>query len=363
MAILLPEDQVPIIQAPVDSTGLVKKIVNNIKVSISPAVYVPLGPSNVPSEFQSKIGTGPSDPITITFGSPISNVSITIIGESFPGHITRALDTNGNTIAEYVSANNAINDDGNIMQFSGDELHTVSLSGNNITSVLLIPVQFADYVGYKNITIPTQNVIKKILPITPIDGPAPIIPVVIPVATPISIPDPTPIPAPVIPTEDPAPDVTPTTITIADSTPTSTAPIPTVTIIPAPVVSNTIRAKIIKDCYDIFPSFSPFVHSYNIGTISGDAGIIYKIRNNTTNATLQITLTIPDYIECNIGNSFIINALTIQSFALKFSESIFNIHISEAQNKILRENITLQVQVINPPDEPILVSSILPNLS
>src|ERR1035438_9254612 len=124
IATMFPEDQItaPVV-VPATGKAIINKVVNNIQLSINPAVYYPIGPSNVPSEFQSKIGSGPSDPIRIAFGSPIAQFSITIIGESFPGHTVQGLDTNDNVVIQYTSlAGVAMNDNGNLMAFSGDEL-------------------------------------------------------------------------------------------------------------------------------------------------------------------------------------------------------------------------------------------------
>src|ERR1019366_3289670 len=241
MAIHLPEDDITApVSVPVTGKAVIFKVVNNISFNIAPAIYYPIGPSNIPSEFQSKLGTGPSNPINIRFDSPIGQFSITIVGESFPGHTVQALDTNDNVIAQYTSlANVAMNDNGSLMAFSGDELHTVSLTVNTnvIASIILTPLPWADYVGYKNINIDYAAIIPTISPISPVIyvplPVAPLAPVVTPVV-PVVVPDSTPVVAPVVDTTPVIPDSTPAAVVITSDPiipQVNPTPIPSVTIV------------------------------------------------------------------------------------------------------------------------------------
>jgi hypothetical protein len=94
--------------------------------------------------FQSDVGTGASNPITITLSAPINWVSIVILDPDFNGNMMRAYDAQGTLVSEVDFPSDGT--PGVLTQSSQ------GTGGGNIVRVELIPAP-ADYVAYDKLQV------------------------------------------------------------------------------------------------------------------------------------------------------------------------------------------------------------------
>lgn len=104
---------------------------------------VPYQPGNPFGDFQSDFGTGASNPITITFSSPVRNVSITADDPTYAGNMVIAYDSVGNEIMRSNFAYSGA--PGNYIE------STRLLAVSQIKSIHLVPAA-ADYVAYSGLS-------------------------------------------------------------------------------------------------------------------------------------------------------------------------------------------------------------------
>jgi len=165
------------------------KIVNGIVCTLAPAVPRTIGPSGAPIEFASDNGTGVSLPITITFNYDVQQFSITVVGQSFPGHTINAYNKFGSLIDTRISTPDTF-DTGLL---GGNSTETITVNpGNPISKIELIPSTL-DFVGYKGMSlVPAPGAVLQNGPVqqnqpiqSPVPAPVPTVPVV---TTPPAIP-------------------------------------------------------------------------------------------------------------------------------------------------------------------------------
>jgi len=159
------------------------KIVNGIVCTLAPAVPRTRGPSGQPVEFASSTTEGVSSLITITFNYDVQQFSITVVGQSFPGHTINAYNKFGSLIDTRIST--PVDFDNGFI--GGSSTETITVNPNNpISRIELIP-NSQDFVGYKDISVvPAPGAILQNAPIQqnqPIQSPVPVSPPTVPVVT------------------------------------------------------------------------------------------------------------------------------------------------------------------------------------
>ena len=245
-------------------------IINGTAATISPAVQVTSGPSGQPANFQSQLGTGVSQPITITFARPVSSFSVTIVGQSYNPHVAAAYDSYGRLV-DSVTTNTTNPDNG-----GGGGTSGVTLRGSDIAKVILTPPP-ADYVAYMADIAVTPSVSAP----PPVYAPPPE-----PRHPPVSYQAPV-----VAPPVSPPVNVPP--------------PVPSVVHTPPIATPGIIRATKVSQMYTITPNTFTNDILYLIGEVQSTFFQSYTLTNITTNADLSVTVRVPKYLRCNTSTSLV----------------------------------------------------------
>lgn len=348
------------------STGL-SLTVNGITCALTTAVFVTAGPNGQPAQFSSRGNSGPSYPIYIDFDTPLSQVSIQVVGLSFPGHITNAYDANHNLLISVVT-NPTIPDFGTMVGSTAgiETIQVVTPSSVPIASITLIPSN-NDYVSYNNLQPMAVPIVATIPPpslppaVVPIDVPDPIILVPPPVVPlPVIV-----VPAPIVPAPDDTPStdttpvfvnavVLPITIAVGDTLS------PSYNALVAVDPKNTHRATDIGGMYELIASSDNQAVSYDVGKPLVFQPIQYLFRNDTINTTLKIEFTVPNFLQLNVPLTVLVAPLAVSTIQVSGKESAMQ-QLSQTRIRQYESIVNWAITPINITG-PVLVQNGLPTL-